>query len=67
MSVVFEARRVGSRPATRVTIAAPQGSRWNGRVGTIVEIVASGRTVLVRFAPDEPAIPFGIGEVEGVR
>lgn len=63
--MIFESSKVGSRPATRVRIAAPQGSRYDGCVGVVVRIV--GGTLFVRFSRDARPLPFGIGEVQAVR
>lgn len=46
--IIFAAREVGSGPATRVTVAAPQGSCFNGRDGIVARLHGDD-TVFVRF------------------
>ncbi len=59
---VFESSKVGSRSATRVVVAAPQGSRYDGRHGVIVRVVSE--TAFVRLDGDQQALPFGLGELK---
>jgi hypothetical protein len=61
---VVSRRSVGERYATRVRIAAPQGSRYDGERGFVVDIVRD--TLLVQLRPGL-VLPFGAGEVEVIE
>ncbi len=57
----------GSRYATRVRVSSPQGSSFDGRHGTVVEVL--GETVMVRLQVGEwhhVVLPFGRHEVQVV-
>lgn len=57
-------RQVGERSATRVRVNAPQGSRYDGKTGVLVDILYD--TWFVRFGRDERPLPFAEAELETV-
>lgn len=63
---IVSRRRVGERYATRVRIAAPQGSRYNGQRGVVVDILETAGTLMVQLGPGL-VLPFGFGEVEVIE
>jgi hypothetical protein len=65
MNELREARRCGSRYATRVRIAAPQGSAYNGQTGVVVEVIHPG-AIVVRLLNGH-AVLFGRSELEVLR
>lgn len=63
---VFTSANVGERAASRVRVAAPQGSRFDGLTGVVVRAVHESGTVMVRFERDGATLPFALGELEVV-
>jgi hypothetical protein len=57
----IDSRTAGSRYATRVRIAAPQGSAYDGQRGTVVTRPCPD-TILVRF-DSGIVLPFALAEV----
>lgn len=71
-TIINEAARVGSRPATRVRVrelvwhgrhVQPRPSRYGGQYGIVVRVVADVDTLFVRLAGGA-VVPFGHSEVE---
>lgn len=63
--VILPRKEVGSRPATRVRINAPQGSRFNGEYGIVASVVhLTDHHVTLMVDLGHGVLPFGVGEVE---
>lgn len=60
---IVSRRRAGERYATRVRINAPQGSRYDGERGIVVDILDG--TLMVDLG--HGVLPFGAGEVEVIE
>jgi hypothetical protein len=50
----------------RVRVAAPQGSRYDGRTGTVEQVLPFDSTVLVRLGAGL-VLPFANGELDRVE
>lgn len=50
-------------PGQWVRVQAPQGSAFDGFVGTVKEVLPFDGTVLVDVSPAWPVLPFGNGEL----
>ena len=65
---MIDSRTAGSRYATRVRIASPVGSCYDGRVGTVVE--ERSDVVIVRLDPTrrqaQVAVGFGRCEIKEI-
>lgn len=68
-ALLFKSAEVGSRAATRVRVASPQGSAFDGRRGVVVRDVPGSTTIMVRLdnppgvRGPESTLPFGRGEL----
>lgn len=62
MTPIIDSRTAGSRYATRVRIAAPQGSCYDGLTGTVVSRPCPD-TIMVRLDRRAALVPFALGEV----
>jgi hypothetical protein len=60
--ILFTAREAGSRIASRVVVAAPQGSCFDGERGTVVRAVPGTTTLIVRLERGVE-LPFDRSEV----
>jgi hypothetical protein len=62
-----DSRSYGSRYASRVRIAAAQGSAYNGRTGVVVRTHEATGNVIVRLDGKEIQLPFGRSDLEVLR
>lgn len=70
MTHLFASREVGAAAATRVRIASPHGSCFDGKRGIVVAFLPNGG-VLVRFMgipryPHGLTLPFGRDELQEI-
>lgn len=61
---MIDSRTAGSRAATRVRIAAPQGSTFNGDKGVVVAFLANDALLIRLTSRRDLTLPFGRSEVE---